>query len=271
MRTVSYSRSQIHRFYEMPRSQRGTLLEKSASSASSHPFKGAGLYNTAVVRVDLNNYSAWTRRVPITDRVELLDHFFTTTVSLASQLNGVYFRDEGDCVVLLFGSYFGATSFQEMHYFCRQCVLRKFGRDELDAKVSVAIGEVAFFQKSHELNSTDWSAEGEPFVRSARLERSCSSTPASMLCSWRAHAEVRAREERAGHHPPPRTWRAGCDHGGPTGARACRSRGGATDRRRASSCDEVRELRVRVGVRRVRASAWAAPRARRTNVQPRSS
>lgn len=177
MRTVSYSRSQIHRFYEMPRSQRGTLLEKSASSASSHPFKGAGLYNTAVVRVDLNNYSAWTRRVPITDRVELLDHFFTTTVSLASQLNGVYFRDEGDCVVLLFGSYFGATSFQEMHYFCRQCVLRKFGRDELDAKVSVAIGEVAFFQKSHELNSTDWSAEGEPFVRSARLEQAVSSIP----------------------------------------------------------------------------------------------
>jgi len=44
------------------------------------------------------------------------------------------------------------------------------------AKVCVSIGELAFFQKAFETEPDEWSAEGEPFVISARLEAAVPST-----------------------------------------------------------------------------------------------
>lgn len=129
-----------------------------------------------MLRLDLNGYSAWAREKPIEARVALLDKYFSTVVPLLDQVKGVYFRDEGDCIVCLFSSYFGTNADDlnfRINYFARTVASQRFG--ELTAKVAVAAGPLAFFQKAHEVGTDDWSAEGEAFVRAARLEAAMSS------------------------------------------------------------------------------------------------
>jgi hypothetical protein len=83
----------------------------------------------------------------------------------------VFFRDEGDCIVALFSNYFarGAT-YETVRLYCQEVTRQRYGGAQLGAKTSIACGNVAIFQKRHEIATGDWSAEGEPFVRAARLE-----------------------------------------------------------------------------------------------------
>ena len=101
-----------------------------------------------------------------------MDSFFSIVVPVVEMHNGVYFRDEGDCVVSLFTDYFNSSaSYDEVHKFCKFVSSKTYGKGALSAKSTVACGDVGIFQKAHEVGSDDWSAEGAPFVRAARLEQ----------------------------------------------------------------------------------------------------
>lgn len=174
-------RARIHEFYDRPRTVIGgvpgySITEKTASAASRYQFRGAQFEKTIVVRCDLNGYSSWARDRGITDRVRLLNEFFSVVVPLLASHGGIYFRDEGDCIVAVFSGYFqlGAT-FDSARKFCQAVVSRKYGADQLTAKAVVAYDSVAYFQKQHEMGTDDWSAEGHPFVAAARLEQAVES------------------------------------------------------------------------------------------------
>jgi class 3 adenylate cyclase len=171
-------RARIHDFYGTPANQRSQVLEKAAAAAAydQFSFSGAGVADAAVVRTDLNGYSDWSRDKSIQDRVSLLDDFFSYLVPQLRQHCGVFFRDEGDCLVSLFTTYFGEKpTFDGIEAFCMKAGSRSYGKAQLSAKTVVARGGVAIFQKAHEVGTQDWSAEGEAFVRAARLEQAVES------------------------------------------------------------------------------------------------
>lgn len=174
-------RSQFYNYYSQPKANRSIqLFEKASATASSSLFKGTSTKYTIVVRADLNGYSKWIREkgTDIKDRVELLDDYFSHVVSLLPSHNGIYFRDEGDCLVILFSPYFHPNLlFTNIMNFCEQVVQKTYGTDKLTAKCCVAAGEVTYYQKGHEEVSGDWSAEGDPFVHAARLEAAVDSKP----------------------------------------------------------------------------------------------
>lgn len=166
-------RARIHEYYAQPGR---VIVSGTPAAASGYEYRGAGFWNTIVVRCDLNGYSGWARDKTIEQRVNLLNDFFSTVVPFLDQHGGIYFRDEGDCIVSVFSGYFqlGATP-ERVRGFCQAVVSRTYGADGLSAKAIVACGPVAYFQKSHEVGTDDWSAEGEPFVRAARLEQAIES------------------------------------------------------------------------------------------------
>jgi hypothetical protein len=175
-------RARTYAFYRNPAAIRRVLLEKSASAAGEYSFHGSAVTSTAVVRLDLNGYSSSVRDRDIAVRAAILDDFFSKTMPKLADAKGIFFRDEGDCIVCLFSDYFGAGATPaSVLDFCKHVVSDRYGAgvlgDEyLTAKASVAYGSIAYFQKAHEAGSDDWSAEGEPFVRAARIEQAIEST-----------------------------------------------------------------------------------------------
>ena len=156
--------------------QRHIPIVEASAAERRYQFREPGLFEGVVVRVDLNEYSDWTRDREISDRVNLLDDFFTKVVSHLYKYQGIYFRDEGDCIVSLFSSYFELEDpYAPVDGFCKAVVRDCYGVDQLTAKAIVAAGEIAFYQKSHEIATDDWSAEGEPFVKAVRLEQAVES------------------------------------------------------------------------------------------------
>ena len=156
--------------------QRHIPLVEASAAERRYQFREPGLFEGVVVRVDLNEYSDWTRDHEVSDRVTLLDDFFTKVVSYLHKHQGIYFRDEGDCIVSLFSSYFELEDpYSPVDSFCKAVVRDRYGVDHLTAKAIVAAGEIAFYQKSHEIATGDWSAEGEPFVRAVRIEQAVES------------------------------------------------------------------------------------------------
>ena len=171
------SRSEIVNYYL----QRDTLLKEAAAAAATekrYQFRGPDLSDGVVVRVDLNGYSDRTQGRSIGYRVKLLNNFFTKVLEYLDECKGIYFRDEGDCVVSIFSTYFGlADPYASVEDFCKKVVSNYYGYgvDLLTAKAIVAAGEIAIYQKSPEVGTGDWSAEGEPFVRAVRLEQAVES------------------------------------------------------------------------------------------------
>ncbi|WP_437945559.1 hypothetical protein WME98_32245 [Sorangium sp. So ce296] len=171
-------RQQLSDYYRLKAGADQALIEKSAASAQRYKYYGDQLTVALVVRADLNGYSKWAREKEISERVALLDEFFSRVVPTVEDHGGVYFRDEGDCIVCIFSPYFGVFEVQKSMSFCKQIVGQVYGPDELTAKVTIACdSKVAFFQKAHERGTDDWSAEGEAFVRAARLEQAIPSRP----------------------------------------------------------------------------------------------
>lgn len=173
-------RSRIHAFYSQPTNLRNLqLIEKAAAAAAGRfAFHGAALVESVIVRTDLNGFSAWARDRQVPARAALLDEFFTRVIPALGVAGGVYFRDEGDCIVSLFSDYFGGGwSCQSAEGFCMSVASNEYGAAKLSAKSVVACGRIAIYQKSHEAGSEDWSAEGEPFVRAGRLETAVASKP----------------------------------------------------------------------------------------------
>lgn len=167
---MTSKRVRVANFYSNDPSHRITA----AAATNRYILHAPQIALTAVVRLDLNGYSRWARDRPIVQRAHLLDEYFSWTVPLLEELGGLYYRDEGDCIIALFGGYWNpATPTHRVLEFSKAVVSHEFG--ELTAKASVAIGNVAFFQKSHEVESDDWSAEGDPFVRAVRLEQAVES------------------------------------------------------------------------------------------------
>lgn len=168
-------RAGIQQFYD---AQQPRSIFTTDSSASRYQYRGEALNDTLVVRCDLNGYSGWAKDKAITERVRLLNAFFSYVVPQLGSFGGIYFRDEGDCIVSLFSDYFqtGSTP-QSARAFCQAVVSKTYGADGLAAKAVVTHGPVAYFQKSHEAGSDEWSAEGHPFVAAARLEQAIESKP----------------------------------------------------------------------------------------------
>lgn len=165
-------RESIHNFYRASEFS-GGLLDRAAPliTTSSFPYSGPAIADSAVARIDLNGYSDWSRDRTAVDRALLLDDFFSYAVPELDRHGGVFFRDEGDCVVALFSTYFnpGLTT-DRIERFCMRVASQTYGTANLTASASLAFGNVAFFQKRHEMGTDDWSAEGEPFVTAARIE-----------------------------------------------------------------------------------------------------
>lgn len=160
-------------------SHRTTDSIRSSAASDKYRFNGARIANAVVVRADLNKYSKWALDKPIAKRAELLSEFFSKVVRELDTSGGIYFRDEGDCVVGLFSNYFSPSfSYRQAEPFCKAVVGSTYGTDKLTAKCCVAMGEIAIYQKAHEVGTDDWSAEGQPFVNAARLELSVPSKPA---------------------------------------------------------------------------------------------
>ena len=158
----------------------GPIKEAAAAAATTdhHLFQGDDLCEGVVVRVDLNGYSDWAQFFPTHYRVNLLNDFFTKVLTYLAQYEGIYFRDEGDCVVSLFSPYFGTEEpYVKSMSFCEAVVSDCYGPSNypLTAKAIVATGEVMIYQKSNEVCTKDWSAEGEPFVRAVRIEQAVES------------------------------------------------------------------------------------------------
>lgn len=168
-------RAGIQDFYD---ARQGTSIFTKDAAASRYQFRGAAFSDTIVVRCDLNGYSAWAKDKPIVQRASLLDAFFSSVVPQLQTFGGIYFRDEGDCILSVFSDYFQlGTTAQKARAFCQSVVSKTYGTDALSAKAVVACGQVAYFQKSHEAGSEEWSAEGHPFVAAARLEQAIASKP----------------------------------------------------------------------------------------------
>jgi class 3 adenylate cyclase len=166
---VPSRRQRIQDFYRP-----GTLLTEAAASEFS--FRGEAIAQAVVARSDLNGYSTWARDKSAAQRAALLDEYFSAVVPLIALNGGVYFRDEGDCIVAMFSDYFGrAASFGAVRDYAFGVSGRAYGQATLTAKTTICVGQVAFFQKRHERGSDDWSAEGDPFVRAVRLEQAISS------------------------------------------------------------------------------------------------
>jgi hypothetical protein len=100
----------------------------------------------------------------------LLDSFFSQTVVQVVAHGGVYFRDEGDCIVVLFSDYFNAGSLRQVKPFCRRVCEPAYGVDHLTAKATVSVGDVVYYQKAYERDTLEWSADGDPFIFAARME-----------------------------------------------------------------------------------------------------
>lgn len=166
---------QVQDFYR-PKPQGILGLLSSTTESDRNKFRGTAVSHACVVRVDLNGYSKWARDKDIVARAALLNDFFSHCVPLIENRGGVYFRDEGDCIVALFSEYFGLTNahFDALE-FSKDAVRQTYGADAHTAKASIACGDVAFFQKQHEVSTDDWSAEGEPFVAAGRLEQAADS------------------------------------------------------------------------------------------------
>ena len=159
----------------LERSPSSDQIKKSAASSDLSLFHGEGTAASVVARTDLNGYSKWSREKSIADRVELLDEFFSVVAKEIYKHNAVYYRDEGDCVVTIFSDYFGNGSVANILAFCKAVTNKYYSKGEITAKTTVGFGDLAFFQKTHEVASGDWSAEGEPFVVAARLENAVDS------------------------------------------------------------------------------------------------
>lgn len=158
----------------------GQQLRRNAAellTQEKYKFKGEETVIGAVVRVDLNDYSKWAKEKQLSARRELLSDFFTRAVGFLENNDGIYLRDEGDCLVALFSDYFTGGSFdpQKIETFCMNVVSNTYGSDDLSAKATVAIGDISIYQKEHESEDDEWSAEGEPFVKVSRLEHSIES------------------------------------------------------------------------------------------------
>lgn len=143
-----------------------------ANVGTSYAFKGEAFSPSVLVRIDLNGYTAWGKTKNISEKISMLDGFFTYVLTRLDTFGGVFYRDEGDCILALFSDYFqtGATD-KSVVDFCMAVTQGKFGlQGELSVKTIVTVGEVLYFQKSHEVGTHDWSAEGQLFIDSARFE-----------------------------------------------------------------------------------------------------
>lgn len=166
-------RDAIHAYYSQAPGLRKSILERAAAAASTFVFRGPAIKAGIVVRSDLNGYSAWARSQNVAARAAILDEYFSKVVPLIIAGGGVFFRDEGDCIVALFTPYFpsylGADAAES---YAMRVSASQYGGPQLTVTSVVTASEIAFFQKAHEVGTQDWSAEGEAFVRAARLEAS---------------------------------------------------------------------------------------------------
>lgn len=170
-------RESVHNFYRP-----STLLTEGIVGSANIPFRGPGIHYTVVTRTDLNGYSTWARDKTAAQRAAALDAFFSAVVPNIDRWGGVYFRDEGDCILALFSDYFQRNaSFATIREYALTVSGRVYGPARLSAKTTIVGGDVAYFQKRHEEASGDWSAEGEPFVRAARLEAAITSVAQVVL------------------------------------------------------------------------------------------
>ena len=176
---------------------------KEAAAATRYLFRGTRISEGVVVRVDLNGYSNWTQGHSIIERVALLNDFFTKVIEYLAKYGGIYFRDEGDCIVAIFSPYFGLpVPYAPVKAFCEEVVSKQYGPDGLTAKASVAAGKIVIYQKSHERDTDDWSAEGYPFVRAIRLEQAVESKQAIYYFAdeydglWKKYTRQATRGER---------------------------------------------------------------------------
>lgn len=179
--------------------QQGGLI-KEAATVDRHRFQGdcrsTNGVNGVIVRVDLNGYSNWTQDRPVIERVALLNNFFTKVIEYLRKYEGIYFRDEGDCIVAIFSPYFGLQfPYALAEKFCKEVVSEQYGLARLTAKASVATGKIMIYQKSHERGTDDWSAEGEPFVRAIRLEQAVESKQAIYYFADEYNARFRSYTE----------------------------------------------------------------------------
>ena len=168
-------RARIQDFYSRSSMDLRSLVEKAAAQGR-FAFRGPAVVDGVVVRTDLNGYSAWARDKQAAERAAVLDDFFSRVIPLLNSAGGVYFRDEGDCLVALFSNYFGAGwSHASAEAFSMHAGVNEYGKPKLTAKSSIACGRIAVYQKAHEVGTEDWSAEGDPFIRAGRLETAIAS------------------------------------------------------------------------------------------------
>lgn len=140
-------------------------------SIQKYKFKGEKVVLGGIVRIDLNNYSKWTQNKSLQDRTALLDDFFTHILQELDKHKGVYLRDEGDCLVAIFSSYFtGTFDPKKIESFCKKVVSQKYGNEKLSAKAAVAVGDLIIYRKSQQLEDYEWSVEGGPLLRARKLE-----------------------------------------------------------------------------------------------------
>ncbi len=189
----------VSHYYRHLHGEDGGMIKASAAERR-YKFQKPGVCDGAVVRIDLNGYSDWTQSRTIVERANLLNAFFTKVVDCLDKYGGIYFRDEGDCIVAIFSSYFETASpYVSADAFCKEVIGSSVdNNDPLKAKAIVAVGEMAFYQKLHEVATGDWSAEGEPFVRAVRMEQAVESKPQIYYFANEYDALIRPKTSSSG-------------------------------------------------------------------------
>ena len=109
----------VSHYYRHLHGEDGGMIKASAAERR-YKFQKPGVCDGAVVRIDLNGYSDWTQSRTIVERANLLNAFFTKVVDCLDKYGGIYFRDEGDCIVAIFSSYFETASpYVSADAFCK--------------------------------------------------------------------------------------------------------------------------------------------------------
>jgi hypothetical protein len=112
----------------------GDVIEKSQQPPFWN-FNGPAIANAIVVRVDLNGYSKWARENTLTERVQMLNDYYQHVIPLAYKYGGAFYRDEGDCIVVVYSTYFSRATwtFDSVEAFCMLSAARDYAGGDLSA------------------------------------------------------------------------------------------------------------------------------------------
>jgi hypothetical protein len=165
-------RQLFHDYYTLARREGIHVFKGNGPHRDRYRFRGDAMEHSIVVRVDLNNYSRWAVDQTVSSRVDLAEDFLSKMVEALNRFGGLIQHDDGDAICVIFSEYFSpGIGFMEVFGLCHHVIKDSYGFDGLSARAVIAAGPLTYYQRPHEIESSDWSAEGTPLSRALVLSQ----------------------------------------------------------------------------------------------------